>query len=122
MREVSGCDPDRVRGSLRGYGRRPVEGEQYPAVVPAAKGRVIGVVYLAVPETAWERLDRFEGDMYVRESVRIECDDGTVRTAETYVARPECSHLLGKSEWDFDEFLRSGKAGFRSGYRGYRWL
>jgi len=65
MREVSGFDLPAVPGTLKGYCRRSVKGELYPAIMPYRGGCVEGVIYRCVPGLAWERLDRFEGEMYV---------------------------------------------------------
>ncbi|NTV43714.1 MAG: gamma-glutamylcyclotransferase [Syntrophobacteraceae bacterium] len=122
MREVSGCRLSHVHGTLKGYSRRSVKGEYYPALVPDADGRVEGVVYRNVPDSAWERLDRFEGEMYAREHVQIELNDGTILLAATYVARPEFLDHLDQSDWDFADFLRRGKESFQKHYKGYESL
>lgn len=121
MHEVSGFRLYRSAGTLKGYSRRSVKGEYYPAIMPDEKGRVQGVVYRNIPDTAWDRLDRFEGKMYARHFVQIERIDGTVFAA-TYVVQPEFLDHLGPSDWDFADFLRSGKAIFQRHYQGYRSL
>ncbi len=122
MREVSGCHLSSVRGTLKDFQRRAVKGEHYPALVSHPGGRVDGVVYRDVPPSAWERLDRFEGEMYVRQAVEIELNEGGAVSAVTYVARPEFHQHLERRDWDFSEFLRQGKTSFRSHYKGYRAL
>jgi gamma-glutamylcyclotransferase (GGCT)/AIG2-like uncharacterized protein YtfP len=122
MQEVAGCRLLHVPGTLKGYSRRSVKGEHYPAIVPDEKGRVEGVVYQKVPAAAWDRLDRFEGEMYARRLVQIELNDGMILPAAAYVVKPEFMDHLEQSEWDFNEFLRSGKAGFQRHYKGYREL
>jgi len=122
MQEVSGLHPSHVVGILRGYSRRCVKGEHYPALVQDADGRVEGVVYRNVPNAAWHRLDRFEGGMYTRESVEIELSDGTTLPAATYVVRAEFLNHLDQSDWDFTDFLRNGKARFQNHYKGYQSL
>ncbi len=119
MGEVSGCRLSAIPGILRGYSRRSVKGEHYPALLPDADGRVEGVLYRDVPDSAWRRLDRFEGDMYARQVVQIELNDGASLPAATYVVRPEFLDQLEQSEWDLAEFLRRGKARFRRRYKGY---
>jgi gamma-glutamylcyclotransferase (GGCT)/AIG2-like uncharacterized protein YtfP len=122
MREVSGCRLSYVSGTLRGYRRRSVRGETYPALIPHEKGRVEGVVYRKVPDSAWERLDGFEGEMYARQVVQIELEDGTRLPAATYVVKPEFVGHLDQSDWDFAEFLQNGKESFQRHYKGYRSL
>ena len=122
MREVAGCRLSHVTGTLKGYRRRSVKGEYYPALVPDEDGRVDGVVYHSVPASAWERLDRFEGELYARRRVQIELNDGTALRADAYVVKPEYLDRLEPSEWDFAEFLRNGKVRFQSHYKGFRTL
>jgi gamma-glutamylcyclotransferase (GGCT)/AIG2-like uncharacterized protein YtfP len=119
LHEVTGFQLPAVPGTLKGYSRRPVRGEHYPALVPHEDGRVEGLVYRHVSPLAWERLDRFEGEMYARESVQVGLEDGTSLMTVTYVARPEYRGQLAHGDWDFGEFLRTGKVAFKRGYRGY---
>jgi gamma-glutamylcyclotransferase (GGCT)/AIG2-like uncharacterized protein YtfP len=62
MYEVAGCHPAHDPGVLRGYIRRSVAGENYPAIIQDGESIVNGLIYYAVPGSAWERLDRFEGE------------------------------------------------------------
>ena len=119
MQEVAGCLPARLPGILPGYERRAVKGERYPGLVPGPGGRVDGVVYRDVPGFAWARLDRFEGDMYRRRRVQVALTDGATLVAETYVVRPRFVSRLDRAEWNFSEFLRSGKAKLCRHYQGY---
>lgn len=122
MAEVAGCQLAGVPGTLRGYSRRAVVGEVYPAVVPQAGSSVAGVVYRQVPEAAWERLDRFEGEMYERQLVQVDLGDGETLLAGAYVARAEFLAQIDEAEWDVAEFLRNGKARFQEQYRGFQAL
>lgn len=120
MQEVSGTLPKHRRGVLAGYARFRVRGQAYPGLIQREGHRVDGVVYLDVPAPAFERLDRFEGEMYARRTVSIDMECGGRLTAETYVIRPEYIDRLEDVEWDFSEFLNNGKPMFRTGYSGYR--
>ena len=120
MQEVSGCLPEHRRGVLKGYARRLVKGQVYPGLLQHEGNRVDGVVYQNVPASAWERLDRFEGEMYARRAVSIEMDGGGRLTAETYIVRAEYVDNLEEVDWDFSEFLSSGKSKFRAGYVVYQ--
>lgn len=122
MAEVSGLHLPFASATLRGYRRLSVKGEHYPALLPDMKGSVSGVVYRDIPQSVWTRLDRFEGEMYSRESVQIELVDGTTVAAETYVINGDFIGCLEEVEWDFAEFLRNGKDRFRNSYKGYREL
>ncbi|HLZ19901.1 MAG TPA: gamma-glutamylcyclotransferase family protein [Smithellaceae bacterium] len=122
MEEVSGCFLPCVEGRLSGFCRRAVKREHYPAIFPDDRGIVAGILYMNVPPPAFERLDRFEGEMYARRSVQVEFDYGTLLPAETYVIRPEFLDILEAFDWDYEAFLSHGKRVFHKHYRGFRLL
>ena len=107
------------RGLLRDHCRLCVRGEHYPGLVPRPGASVEGIIYHAVPAGAWARLDRFEGDMYLRSSVTVELADATILRAQTYLIRPELGRCLEDREWKLEEFLSHGKAEFERAYTGY---
>ncbi len=119
MAEVSGLHRPVTSATLRGYRRLRVKGEDYPALLPAAAGFVPGVIYRDITESAWILLDRFEGEMYVRVRAQVELTDGSVAAAQTYVINGGFGACLEEVEWNFAEFLGSGKERFRSSYKGY---
>ncbi len=80
---------------------------------------ISGVIYFDLPQDAWLRLDDFEGDMYARITVKVKCTNDTILNAETYLLRPEFQHLLGKSDWDLDDFIRAGKNQFENTFLGF---
>ena len=119
MAAVAGLRAAAVPAQLDGYRRSPVIGEHYPGMVPAAGDKVEGVLYLELPDTAWARLDAFEGDEYRREQVSVACADGRIETAWTYVFKPEYAARLAVGAWDFERFLETGKARFEARYMGF---
>jgi hypothetical protein len=119
MREVSGLTPAYLAGVVRGYSRRAVRGEYYPGLVSEDAAHVDGIVYFGISASAWERLDRFEGNMYCQRLVPVELNDGSRTDAITYVFRPEFRRLLSEKEWDYVKFLRHGMMRFKCQYSGY---
>jgi gamma-glutamylcyclotransferase (GGCT)/AIG2-like uncharacterized protein YtfP len=122
MNQVSRCRLATVPGVLRGYSRRRVRGKAYPGLIPRDTDLVEGLVYRDVPDPAWERLDRFEGTLYLRRTVSIELENDQKLSAQTYIVRPEFTPLLDDAIWDYAEFLRKGKSIFQSCYEGFRAL
>lgn len=108
-----------VAATLDGFRRSPVTGEEYPGMVPAPGEQVEGVLYLDLPESAWPRLDHFEGIEYSREQVSVRTADGRSLAAWTYVFKPEFASRLGPGEWDFQRFLATGKARFTAQFMGF---
>ena len=114
MQDVAGCLPDHLPALIKGYVCQSVRGEDYPALLPTNGGSASGVVYFDVPGSAWPPLDRFEGGMYARRMVEAELEDGRKLQVQTYVVPPEFETEVAPAEWDYVEFLRAGKARFRS--------
>ncbi len=119
MTEVSGYQFTKIQGILDGYCRLSIKGAIYPAIIPDGGSTVEGVVYKNISRTAWSRLDIFEGKLYKRQPVMINLNNGSSLESETYVLRPEFISILEKTEWNFENFLKSGKEHFISDYRGF---
>jgi gamma-glutamylcyclotransferase (GGCT)/AIG2-like uncharacterized protein YtfP len=118
MLEASGYAPSSRPATLKEYRRYTIKGERYPGIAPFAGSTVEGIVYLDVPESAWVRLDKFEGDLYMRKSVYIEVNKEFLPAA-TYVVKPEFYDFLDDVEWSFSDFLRNTKADFLKSYKGF---
>jgi gamma-glutamylcyclotransferase (GGCT)/AIG2-like uncharacterized protein YtfP len=119
MEQVTGCHLIHEQGAIRGYQRWTVKNEDYPALLPREGGHIAGVIYYDVPDSAWERLDGFEGGMYKRQTLQVELKDGTTLQAATYVVKPSFLDLLDATDWDFIDFLTNRKARFQKQYKGY---
>jgi len=120
IEEVSGSRLHFKLATLTGFNRRKVKGEHYPAIFQSEKGAVEGMVYLKVPHSTWLRLDRFEGSMYVRQSVKVELADGIVLPADTYVIQPAFIDFLETFDWNFEDFVHLDKESFQKHYKGYQ--
>lgn len=96
-----------VPAVLRGFRRHAVRGETYPAIVSAPGAEVRGLVRRDVDTGDLVRLDRFEGDDYVRTDVLVDSLDaqhpGTIE-ATAYVWK-DPDRLLDV-DWDPDRFAR----------------
>lgn len=119
MGEVSGMVPSHRVAVIKGYSRRTVKGECYPALVEEEGAHVTGVLYSGISALAWNRIDRFEGPMYARRLVTVELSGGSLTNACTYVFRPEFSRMLGEKGWDYKSFVQWGLPRFRRHYSGY---
>ncbi len=120
MTEVAGTRLLCEAAMLHGYRRFLVKDEQYPGVVAAVGGVVAGIVYHGLDAVNWQRLDRFEGEMYERQQVRVYYTDGSEAEVDCYLFRPEFSHRLTATEWDFAAFLQGGKTLFQHQYSGFK--
>lgn len=122
MARVCGALHTGAIARLREYIRKPVQSEDYPGIVPSTGNEVTGVLYRDLPDTAWPRLDAFEGEMYRRMQVQVELADGQTLTAWAYVIQPEFTHQLTDGIWDFEAFKRQGKDRFEARYMGFSTL
>lgn len=106
---------------LDGYLRRQLRDEIYPVIVqhgPAS--HVDGRLYIGVSTEDLARLDRFEGEYYVRRSVEVITGrEGTSCEAFAYVLSEHYRHLLSDREWDPGFFREHGLRLFLDHYAGF---
>jgi gamma-glutamylcyclotransferase (GGCT)/AIG2-like uncharacterized protein YtfP len=119
MAQVAGVYLQSSSAVLNGYRRFLVRGEQYPGIVADSGGKVAGRVYHDIPQASWERLDRFEGEMYARHKVVVNCHHGHETEVHYYLFRRAFVHMLTTIEWDFNTFVKIGKARFQNQYGGF---
>jgi cation transport regulator ChaC len=89
---------------LSGYRRRVLRGAVYPGLVPAAGERTEGVLWQELDRAALARIDRFEGELYVRPLLRVELESGAECEAFVYVLRPEQHALASDAPWSEVDF------------------
>lgn len=106
---------------LDGYLRRQARAEIYPVIVQQGAGNhVEGMLYFGVSTKDLARLDRFEGEYYVRRSVEVFASrEGISCEAFTYVLSERYRHLLSDSDWDPGDFLEHGLHRFLTTYTGF---
>ena len=105
------------RAIVRGYSRRRLPDEVYPAMIAAeCDSTVEGVLYAEVTEEEIARLDRFEneGVDYERITVRAETTDGAVVDAFTYIYMHPARVSL--AAWDPYGFEAGGMQHFLDTY------
>ena len=96
---VTGQPGVALAARLDGYARYAVSGVSYPGIV-AELGSVAGVLYLDVTPEALARLDRFEGNEYLRREVVVTYENDIQLVAQAYVWR---ERLAGEA-WNPDVF------------------
>ena len=107
--------------TLDGYLRRQVRGDTYPVIVPGdAMSRVEGMLYFDLPPELLLKLDRFEGEFYVRRKIRVTAGkERDLHEAFTYVLSDHYRHLLSDREWDPGRFRKQALALFLADYVGF---
>jgi gamma-glutamylcyclotransferase (GGCT)/AIG2-like uncharacterized protein YtfP len=106
---------------LDGYVRRQCLGETYPVIVrQGSSSHVQGMLYIGISTEDLARLDRFEGEYYIRRSVEvITSREASSLEAFTYVLSGRYRHLLSESEWDPGYFLEHGLHRFLTTCAGF---
>lgn len=107
FRNVAGHTFERAPARLSGYRRLAVRGEAYPGIIEAASSESVdGIVYFGMDFQTMERLDRFEGPRYGRETVTATMASGDRIHCQTYVFSQDHRYLLINRPWLPEEFLR----------------
>lgn len=96
------------QGVLIGYRRRVARDDYFPMLVPAAGGRVTGLLVDGLRGHALTRIAQFEGEEYVPRFARaVDRDGGRVRACLFLPSRPI---LVGRCAWNFRRWQREYKA------------
>jgi gamma-glutamylcyclotransferase (GGCT)/AIG2-like uncharacterized protein YtfP len=119
MRRVALELPCSEPGTLRDHERRALRGRPYPGLRPRLGGSVDGIVYYDVSRSAWERLDHFEGEMYVRIGVAVLVRTGGTVSTWTYRIAAPYEGELEDADWSYADFARYGKSSFEREYRRF---
>ena len=116
---VAGFLPGSFPARLDHYRRGPLSGVDYPAITPQRESSVAGLLYLDLTPGTWHRLDEFEDKIYYRTVVNVSVGAGRTMVANSYVIRTEYLDRLGEAEWNYFEFLTSGRKRFEREYEGF---
>ena len=122
MAQVSGAAFQSQKATLFQYDRKTVWGEVYPAIIKRNGGAVEGIIYFDISEETFDRIDKFEGPLYVRKKVMATCDNGESVGTFTYVISPTAVHQLSDDDWSYEYFLENDKQLFQSSHPGYHKL
>ena len=81
---------------------------------------VPGLLYLNLDPESLTRLDAFEGDFYIRQTVTVLTADGRELTADAYIVPPDRRDILTNEIWTAEDFLARGQlAEFVARYSGF---
>jgi gamma-glutamylcyclotransferase (GGCT)/AIG2-like uncharacterized protein YtfP len=105
MRAVAGRGFEHREASLPAHAAYRVLAEDFPGLVPERRGRAAGTLWWGLDERALRRLDRFEGELYVRKRVRVDTDSGRCM-AWVYLLRPLYHGRLSAQPWDYGRFRK----------------
>ena len=89
---------------LNGYQRLKVTGQYYPGIKKANGSQVNGILIIDLNRHQLRLLDTFEGHYYKRQSVFVSTNTHEQYPCDTYLFKPQYTHLLSKSQWNAEEF------------------
>jgi len=104
IRMVTGKEFTLQKAVLSGYSRYVVKGADYPGVVQNSVGEVDGVLCLGVTGAQLKKLDRFKGELFRRQLVRVKGPHSRVVNAWCYVVPRRASMRLSKESWSLVEY------------------
>jgi gamma-glutamylcyclotransferase (GGCT)/AIG2-like uncharacterized protein YtfP len=106
MRAVCGAVPAARPATAIGWARYRVRKEVFPALVPQPGARTAGALF-DVDAGALARLDAFEGPLYLRREIEIECAGGARVAAQAWVLVPGREAELTREPWEPEAFAAS---------------
>lgn len=121
MTRVTGERFDGVAAVLPGYRCLQVRDADYPGIAPETRAKTHGTVLMGLTDRDLEHLDRFEGELYQRQTVQAVTDDGRTLSTWAYVIREAYRNRLGEKPWSLEQFLVSGYERFMAEFVGRPW-
>lgn len=98
--------------ALADYARYQLRERVYPAIVASPGATTCGLVCEGLDGPLWQRLDRWESELYLRHTVTVREPTGTPLAAQTYVLAAPHHHLLSARPWSPREFERAHLAAY----------
>lgn len=96
--------PEATPARLNDFARYRISGENFPGIHPCPGTQIDGTVYFDLEEQEWQQLDHYESDLYLRQTLQVICEDGTLLAAEAYVIPPQHEHQLTREPWALADF------------------
>lgn len=100
--------------TLYNYGCFKVKGEIFPGIRPTKDTNTQGLLYNNLALEELQHLDLYEGELYQRQKVCVETEQGPT-SAWCYIVRPEYHGDLTGELWCQKEFLSTGIREFLGG-------
>lgn len=108
LQRIVGRKVDGIPAQLDGYLRRTILGKRYPGLSPEPGGRVQGLLFEDLSMTELKRLDRYEGNEYVRKRISVNLGRQS-RQCWAYLPRPGIK--LSTESWNPAEGRSKGRRG-----------
>ena len=105
MQAVTGCTFVSIEATAHGFARFLLQGRIYPGMIPNSKEATCGRLYFDVDLNALKVLDEFEDEVYRRQLISLQTQDGKSFEAFSYVIAVEDRGRLTSQPWCRDYFV-----------------
>jgi gamma-glutamylcyclotransferase (GGCT)/AIG2-like uncharacterized protein YtfP len=101
---VLGREPEREEVEVEGFVRYRIRNADYPGILPQRGSRIDGTLFRDITPEEWERLDEYESDLYLRQTVTVLHPEGGTSIAFAYVLPPEHESICTEEPWDLNHY------------------
>ncbi|UCE62621.1 MAG: gamma-glutamylcyclotransferase [Nitrospirota bacterium] len=119
MEAVTGWVFDSAEAIAEDYARFLLKGRIYPGMTPVSGETTGGRVYFEVTQQALMLLDKFEDEIYVRQSIAVRTDEGHWYHAYAYIIEPKDREVLSVHPWIREKFVEDHLTAYLAGCRKF---
>jgi len=103
---ISGKPLEAKPATLSQFKIYSLQNRVYPGIIPSRDSEVKGLVTKVDQETL-DRLDYFEGEVYIRTLVEVTDTKKQLMKAWTYVLKESHYSLAQEEVWDYEKFVKT---------------
>ncbi|WFB37383.1 gamma-glutamylcyclotransferase [Kiritimatiellota bacterium B12222] len=89
---------------LHDFARYAIKGQDFPGLISQPGAQTEGTAFYEISLTEWEMLDRYESDLYERQTVAMLPQNGPPESAEVYILPPHNHHVLSTTLWELKNY------------------
>lgn len=105
MQTVTGRSLEPIAATLMGCRCFKFKDKTYPGIIKNKEDSIEGMLYKNIDEQTLTLLDQFEGVLYERCLLDVQCSKQT-KKAFVYVVKDEYRNCLSEEKWSLEEFKR----------------
>ena len=81
-----------------------VDSHLFPGIKPLSNEVTEGTLYEGIDDATMQKLDQYEGHIYIRKVISVKTNDGQKVDAFAYVVAEKFEYLLSNKRWTLEEF------------------
>ena len=105
MKAVTGRSWASAEARAKGFAKFLLKGRIYPGMIALQGAVCSGRVYFHIDRRTLEILDAFEDEVYTRERIDVEVEEGRSLQAYAYLIPLQHRECLTSTSWQPDEFI-----------------